>query len=70
MTYRLQTEIGRAIYHLPKMTLEPVTGLIEAVLGVRQFSLRDLGGADGERCLVCLARSVKRLHMLMGLSEK
>lgn len=55
MAYKLQTEIGRAIYRLRKMTVEPVIGLIKEVLGFRQFSLRGLGAAAGAGCLVCLA---------------
>ena len=66
MAYKLQTEIGRAIYRLRKMTVEPVIGLIKEVLGFRQFSLRGLSAAAGEWCLVCLAFNLKRLHALMA----
>ena len=66
MAYKLQTEIGRAIYRLRKMTVEPVVGLIKEVLGFRQFSLRGLVAAAGEWCLVCLAFNLKRLHVLMA----
>jgi hypothetical protein len=66
MAYKLQTEIGRAIYRLRKMTVEPVIGLIKEVLGFRQFSLRGLGAAAGEWCLACLAFNLKRLHVLMA----
>jgi transposase len=66
MAYKLQTDIGRAIYRLRKMTVEPVIGLIKEVLGFRQFSLRGLGAAAGEWCLVCLAFNLKRLHVLMA----
>ena len=66
MAYKLQTEIGRAIYRLRKMTVEPVIGLIKEVLGFRQFSLRGLTAAAGEWCLVCLAFNLKRLHVLMA----
>jgi Transposase DDE domain len=66
MAYKLQTKIGRAIYRLRKMTVEPVMGLIKEVLGFRQFSLRSLGAAAGEWCLVCLAFNLKRLHVLMA----
>jgi hypothetical protein len=65
MAYKLQTAIGRMIYRLRKMTVEPVIGLIKEVLGFRQFSLRGLGAAAGEWCLVCLAFNLKRLHVLM-----
>jgi hypothetical protein len=66
MAYKLQTAIGRAIYRLRKMTVEPVIGLIKEVLGFRQFSLRGLGAAAGEWGLVCLAFNLKRLHVLMA----
>src|SRR4030067_2646097 len=66
MAYKLQTELGRALYRLRKMTVEPVIGLIKEVLGFRQFSLRGLTAAAGEWCLVCLAFNLKRLHVLMA----
>jgi transposase len=64
MAYKLQTEIGKAIYRLRKCTVEPVIGIIKEVLGFRQFSLRRLEAATGEWCLVCLAWNLKRLHRL------
>jgi len=64
MAYKLRTEIGQAIYRLRKCTVEPVIGIIKAVLGFRQFSLRGLDLAAGEGCLVCLAFNLKRLHTL------
>jgi transposase len=64
MAYKLQTEIGKAIYGLRKSTVEPVIGIIKEVLGFRQFSLRGLGAVAGEWCLVCLAWNLKRLHRL------
>jgi len=65
MAYKLQTEIGKAIYSLRKCTVEPVIGIIKEVLGFRQFSLRGLTAAAGEWCLVCLAFNLKRLHALL-----
>jgi Transposase DDE domain len=64
MAYKLQTEIGSAIYRLRKCTIEPVLGIIKDILGFRQFSLRGLWAAAGEWCLVCLAFNLKRLHTL------
>ena len=64
MAYKLQTKIGQAIYRLRKSTVEPVIGIIKETLGFRQFSLRGLGAAAGEWCLVCLAWNLKRLHKL------
>lgn len=66
MAYKLQTEIGQAIYRLRKCTVEPVIGIIKEVLGFRQFSLRGLFAAAGEWSLVCLAFNLKRLHTLMA----
>lgn len=64
MAYKLQTEIGRAIYRLRKCTVEPMIGIIKEILGFRQFSLRGLQAAAGEWCLVCLAFNLKRMHSL------
>jgi transposase len=64
MAYKLQTEIGQAIYCLRKSTVEPVIGIIKEILGFRQFSLRGLWAAAGEWCLVCLAFNLKRMHTL------
>jgi hypothetical protein len=64
MAYKLQTDLGQAIYRLRKCTVEPVIGIIKEVMGFRQFSLRGLAAA--EWCLVCLAYNLKRLHTLMG----
>lgn len=64
MAYKLRTQIGQAIYRLRKCTVEPVIGIIKAVLGFRQFSLRGLDAADGEWALVCLAFNLKRMHTL------
>ena len=64
MAYKLQTEIGQAIYRLRKCTVEPVFGIIKEVLGFRQFSLRGLDAVRGEWGLVCLAFDLKRWHSL------
>ena len=64
MAYKLQTEIGQAIYRLRKCTVEPVIGIIKEVLGFRQFSLRGLEAVRGEWGLICLAFDLKRWHTL------
>jgi len=64
MAYKLQTEIGHAIYRLRKCTVEPIIGIIKEILGFRQFSLRGLAATTGEWCLVCLAFNLKRMHIL------
>jgi transposase len=65
MAYKLKTVIGQTIYRARKCTVEPVIGIIKAVLGFRQFSLRGERAAAGEWCLVCLAFNLKRLHTLL-----
>ena len=62
MAYKLQTEIGGAIYRWRKCTVEPVLGIIKDILGFRQFSLRGLQAAAGAWCLVGLACNLQRLH--------
>jgi hypothetical protein len=64
MAYKLQTEIGGAVYRLRTCTVEPVLGIIKDILGFRQCSLRGLWAAAGEWCLVCMAFHLKRLHTL------
>jgi transposase len=64
MAYKLQTTIGKAIYRQRKATVEPVIGIIKAVLGFRQFSLRGLAAVNDEWALVCLAFNLKRWHAL------
>ena len=64
MAYKLQTEIGQAIYRLRKSTVEPVIGIVKEVLGFRQFSLRGLAAAAGEWGLVCIGFNLKRMHIL------
>jgi transposase len=64
MAYKLQTEIGGAIYRWRKCTVEPVLGIIKDILGFRQCSLRGLQAAAGAWCLGCIAFNLKRLHTL------
>ena len=64
MAFKLQTEIGQAIYRLRKSTVEPVIGIIKEVMGFTQFSVRGIVAAAGEWSLVCLAFNLKRLHVL------
>ncbi len=60
MKYRLKTQAGRAIY----AELEPVFGIIKAVMGFREFLLRGVESVRGEWNLVCIAWNLKRLHVL------
>jgi IS5 family transposase len=64
LAHRLKTKAGRAAYALRKQTVEPVFGIIQSVLGVRQFLLRGLRQVTGEWRLVCLAWNLKRMAIL------
>jgi hypothetical protein len=64
MAAKLASEPGRALYRLRQQTVEPVFGIIKAVLGFRGFSLRGLDKVTGEWDLVALAYNCKRLHKL------
>ncbi len=64
MAAKLDSEEGRALYRLRRQTVEPVFGVIRAVLGFTGFSLRGLDKVAGEWNLVALAYNCKRLHKL------
>ena len=64
MRHRTATTAGRALYNLRQQTVEPVFGIIKAVLGFRRFSLRGLAKVSLEWDLVALAYNLKRLHRL------
>ena len=64
MAAKLASEEGRALYRLRQQTVEPVFGIIKAVLGFTHFSLRGLDKVAGEWDLVALAYNCKRLHKL------
>ncbi len=73
MAYKLKTAVGKAIYRLRKCTVEPVLGIVQAVLGFRQFLLRGLAAVEGEWALVCCAFNLKRMHRLaygIGVSSR
>lgn len=64
MAAKLKTPAGKVTYRQRACTVEPVFGIIKAVLGFRQFLLRGMGKVSGEWNLVCLAYNLKRLHRL------
>jgi transposase/IS5 family transposase len=70
MKHRLQTRQGRAIYGRRKCTVEPVFGIIKAVLGFRQFHLRGLEAVTGEWTLVTMAWNLKRMFTLQQQTLK
>ena len=66
MRHLLLTVAGRALYAKRKCTVEPVFGIIKAILGFRQFSLRGLENAKGEFNLIAMAWNLKRMFVLAG----
>jgi len=64
MAAKLASDEGRALYKLRQQTVEPVFGIVKAVLGFTGFSLRGLDKVAGEWDLVALAYNCKRLHKL------
>lgn len=64
MKHRLKTVAGRGVYAIRKSTIEPVFGIIKAVMGFDRFMLRGFEAAQGEWNLVCMAWNIKRLHVL------
>ena len=64
MKHRLRTQAGKKMYAKRKSTVEPVFGIIKAVMGFRGFLLRGLASANGEWDLICIAWNIKRLHAM------
>lgn len=64
MKHRLKTVAGKAVYAARKRTVEPVFGIIKAVMGFRTFMMRGFEAAQGEWDLACIAWNIKRLHVL------
>ncbi len=64
MKHRLRTQAGKKVYAKRKSTVEPVFGIIKAVMGFRQFLLRGFEAVQGEWDLVCIAWNIKRLYAL------
>ena len=68
MRYRLRTKAGRALYALRKQTVEPVFGIIKAVMGFRRFMLRGRAKVSLEWTLVCVSYNLKRMFTLKNLA--
>lgn len=64
MKHRLKTQAGRQLYGLRKQTVEPVFGIVKAVMKFRQFLLRGLDAADAEWSLVTMAWNIRRMAVL------
>jgi hypothetical protein len=68
MAHRLKTALGQALYRLRKQTVEPVFGIIKAVMGFRRFLLRGRAKVSLEWTLVCVSYNLKRMFTLKNLA--
>jgi len=66
MRHQLKTIRGRALHALRKQTVEPVFGIIKAIMCFRQFLLRGLAAVRGEWTLVTMAWNIKRMAVMAG----
>jgi len=69
MAHLLKTAEVRKPYALRKQTPMPVFGIIESVLGFRQFLLRGLENVRGEWNLVAMAWNLTRRFVLTGANQ-
>ena len=65
MKRKLQTQVGRKIYALRKVIVEPVFGQIKQARGFRQFLVRGLEKVQMEWALVCLTHNILKLHRII-----
>ena len=70
MKRRMGTKAGREIFAKRKCTIEPVFGVIKAVMGFRQFLFRGLRQVHHEWELVCMAWNLKRLHKIIPKGQR
>lgn len=65
MKEKMQTEEGRKIYSLRKITVEPVYGHMKQNLGFREFLLRGLNGVRIEMNLISIAHNLAKIHRML-----
>ena len=65
MKHYLKTKEGKEAYAKRKSTVEPIFGIIKAVMGFRRFSLRGYESVSGEWNLIAIAWNIKRMFALL-----
>jgi len=65
MKSKMETSEAKEIYHLRKVTVEPVYGNIKQNLGFREFLLRGLEGVKIEMNLISIAHNLKKIHKIL-----
>jgi hypothetical protein len=61
MTARLASADGKALYALPRQTIEPVFGQVKDVRGARRFLCRGLAACEAEWKLLCGTHNLLKL---------
>lgn len=61
MKSKMETDEGRRVYALRKITVEPVVGQLKENFGLRQFSLRGLEGVRIEVNIASIAHNLKKI---------
>ena len=67
MKEKMDSEIGKKIYAMRKIVVEPVIGNIKENLGLREFSMRGLKKVRIELNLVSIAHNLKKVWLVRGL---
>ena len=66
MKEKMQTDEGRKVYSLRKITVEPVYGNLKENLGFIKFLLRGLEKVKIEFNLVCIAHNLQKIWRMKG----
>ena len=67
MKEKMDSEIGKKVYAMRKIVVEPVIGNIKENLGMREFSLRGLKKVRIELNLVSIAHNLKKVWLARAL---
>jgi len=70
MKEEMQTDEGRKIYSLRKITVEPVYGHIKQNLDFREFLLRGLEKVKIEMNLISIAHNLGKIHRMMRKNKE
>jgi hypothetical protein len=62
MNARLNTDTGRAMMRMRRISVEPVIGQTKHARGIRHFSRRGLGAASAEWKLIAATHNLLKLH--------
>jgi len=68
MKEKMESEEGKKVYSLRKISVEPVYGNMKQNLGFREFLLRGLPKVKIEFNLLCIAHNLQKIWRLRGVS--